>query len=333
MKKVIVLFILVLIAISVLNNVAKGGDFASAFQTAIKAYPPSTNIAGMGGIWAGLPNPYSSNPAAFPRIKDYDFKNAVYGSYNLINFSQGPDINLWSGTGLASLGPGVLRIDYCDFNSEKARAKNGLETGIEGRNLQLGYGFPLNRNLSFGATLLPIYSSETSFHSSGILLAGGKSDIEFGGRAGLLYKPFEKLYLGVVYEYNKNELKSTVFNPFSLSYIKSTEHPITHLVRPGIAIQPWKGGTIGADYLWGSIDNKKSKDDYRINQWFFGGEQWLTPNLALRSGLADGSLTAGIGLKWRNILFDYAYISRSIKDMEPYFGHSSSHFFSLTIAF
>lgn len=323
--------LLILISFFIESKISKADDFASAFQTAIKTYPPAVNIAGMGGIWAGLSSPYSLNPAAFPRIKDYDFKNAVYGSYNLINFRRGPDIAFWSGTSLVSIGQGTLRTDYCDFNSEKARAKNGLETEIEGRSLQVGYGFPFTKNLSIGATLLPIYSSETSFRSSGILVAKGKSDIEFGGRVGLLYNPFEKLYLGLVYEYNKNELKSTIFNPFTLSYIKSTEHLETHLIRPGIAFTPWEGGTIGIDYLWGKIDNKEGKDDYKIDQWFLGGEQWISPNLALRAGLADGSFTTGLGLRRKNFLIDYAYIAESMKDMNPYFGRSSIHLISLTI--
>ena len=331
MKRVLI-GLLILFSVLAWNQTTKADDFASDFQSAIKTFPPTPNIAGMGGVWAALPSPYSSNPAAFPRIKEYELKGGMYGSYYSIDFRQGPDIELWSGTGLATLGLGVFRVDYYDFDSEqfeKARGKNGLETEIKGKSLEVGFGIPLNEKFSIGVALIPVCSSKARFSSSGFLTAEGKSKIVFGSRIGFLYNPFEKLFFGLVYEYNKNELKNNIFNPLTFTYTKSSEHPTTHLIRPGIVVKPWKGGTIGADYLWGRIDNQDK--DYKIGKWFLGAEQWVSTDVALRAGLADGYLTGGIGVKKKNLLIDYAYIARSMRNMSSHFGHSSAHTVSLTM--
>lgn len=332
MKKIVLVALILLLGLA---QASWAEDFSSALQSSMKSYPPAVNIAGMGGIWGALPSSYSGNPATSVIFKKYDLKGAVYGSYNLIDFGRGPDFNLYVVDGLTNLGKGVLKIDYFNFDSDKARTKvialgQYLKGKIKGESLLVGYGYPLNGRLSLGITAIPIWSSDVEFEAEGLgTISKGKSRTRGDFKIGLLYSPLDWLYLGLTYEHSRDKIETTTLTP--LSYQKATEYPLLDLIRPGIAIQPWKGGTIGLDWLWGRIDNKQGKKDYEINQWFLGVEQWLTPNFALRAGLADGSPTAGLGIVIQKKLFiDYAWISRTMRDMAPYLGSASTHMVAIT---
>lgn len=329
-----------------LVQISWAGDFASSLNASIKSYPPTVNIAGSGGFWSALPNPFSSNPATFTTLKKYGFNGAVYTSYNLIDFKSGPNFDPFVvGTGLMGLGKGVLRIGYANFDTDKAKTKVfGLKGNLQGEILEIGYGYPINERLSLGLTFIPIYSSDVEFEAEvlgkQITVAKGKNRAREDFRLGLLYNPLDWLYLGLTYEHNRDKLETTTLTLFEDK--KTTEYPTIDLIRPGLVIQPWRGGTIGVDWLWGKINNKKGKDDYDIDQLFFGIEQYLNPRLCLRVGSADGGFTAGLGLRWTNLLLggakpinlllDYTYLDKSMKDMKPHLGSSATHLVAITIA-
>ncbi len=339
MKRMVVsLLVIVFLVVAVFGQVSQvqAKDFASAFKMATKTFPPAANIAGMGGFWAGLPSPYSSNPASFPVFRKYGKKFAVYGAGSFINFSKGPDISIFSGTGITGIGPwnGVLRVDYYDFDSDRAMTKNGLDTKIRGKSLQIGYGFSPMKNLSLGFSITPYSESKATFQSpemGELLLAQGKTREVFDARVGAIYN-WEKVYFGALYEYDKYRLRTKTFNPYTFSYFPTTVHPVLQIIRPGIAIKPWKGATFGIDYLYGEVSHN-GLSNYKVSQCYFGGEQWINKHLALRAGLADGHITAGFGLRWKSFILDYAFMERGMGEMGSYFGRSPTHLISLTFSF
>lgn len=340
MTKRIVLVLMALIITGFKAETAQAGkDFASAFKGSLLSFPPGVNIAGQGGFWAGLPSPYSSNPASFVALKNpvikemlgFEVKAGAYSEYALIKFRNGPDASIFTANAISSLGKGVARADYYYFSTNRAKSKVfGLNTKIDGDAFQIGYGYPVNDRLSVGISLAPVHDSCAKLKYKNLTLVKGKNTSvryqSFG--LGLLYNPKKWLYLGLSYGHNKSQLETETFN--LINYKKTTEYPITNLIRPGIVIQPKLGTTIGLDWLWGQIDNEGGKK-YYINQWFFGIEQYLNPNLALRAGSADGSPTAGLGLRWKNFIIDYAYIHSSIKEMKRHLGKSSSHLVTVTV--
>jgi hypothetical protein len=339
MVKKIALILIVLMMFSFkAEQVQAGKDFASAFSGSLLSFPPGVNIAGFGGFWAALPTPYSQNPAAYVSFKDedikalidYDVKAGVYSEYGLISFREGPDAKIWTANAITSLGKGVIRIDYCNISTNRAKSRVfGLNCKIDGDSFQIGYGYPINDKLSVGISLSPIHGSNATFKHRNLTLAKGKSTSQwyrsFG--LGILYRPKKWLYLGLAYGHNKSKLETKIYNLFN--YRKSTEYPVINLIRPGIVIRPKLGTTIGLDWLWGQTDNEHGKK-YYIKQWFFGIEQYLCPYFALRAGSADGSPTAGIGIRWKRFIIDYAYIDQSIKEMKRHLGKSSAHLITLT---
>ena len=148
----------------------------------------------------------------------------------------------------------------------------------------------------------------------------GKSRSRAAFRLGGLYNHQDLLYLGLTYEYNKD--KAEIMTLTQSGYEEETEYPVTNLIRPGLTIKPWPGGTFSADWLRGKISNGQN---YDIDRWFFGAEQYLNQYFCLRIGSSDGSPTAGAGIVWKIFFVDYAYVKESMKDLRPYFGSSSAH--------
>ena len=309
----------------------EANNFGSALGLSMKSFPPTPNIGGMGNVWAGLPSPYSSNPASYVHLRDYKLHGAVYYNYSPINTTIGPKINLNDVSGIINLGPGTLRLDYFDLNSKMSPTKlttmgQNLKGAVDGKSFRIGYGFPITENFSVGLSTSPVYDTnvdfETSIYGKKMLVSKAKSHIRENFRIGSLYSPKKWIHFGIVYEYNRSKIKTTQLTPYG--YKNTTNHLTMHLVRPGISVNPWKGGTIGLDYLWGRADG------YIVNKFFFGVEQYVTPNLCIRLGSADKKFTAGFGLRWKNFIIDYAYTHNSIREMKEYFGSSPTHMVTLT---
>jgi hypothetical protein len=327
MKKIGIIFLILTVLFFVCINKTKANNLDCDFQASIKAYSPTVSNAGMGGAWAGITNLYGNNPAALPKLKEYEINGALYGSYNLINFSQGPNISLRTGTILTSFfKSSVLRVDYHSFGSNNVKDKYGINTEIKGEGLQIGIGKSLTEKLSFGITFIPIDSSEIIFQDSNLdFLAKGKGKAKLEGRIGILYNFSDKLSMGVIYEYNKVEIKEKTINFLPENILESKKYSKTQLIRSGISFLPWEGGNFSIDYLYGKID------DYSLGKWFIGVEQWLNPNFAIRTGLNDGRFTAGISIIWKKIVLDCVYLHQGMRDMEKYWGDSPTFAVSLSV--
>ncbi len=312
---------------------AYSSDFASALNASIKLYPPSVSLAGMGGIWAAIPTPASFNPAALTTVSRFGLSGSIYTSYNSIDFKKGPDFVMYSETVIIDLGRGTGRVGYFNFKSEKGFDKSGLLSRVDGKSLQFEYALPIGENLSLGAVFIPVYRSYAEFSlpfTDDFAIADGSSNSEFNGGFGILYS-LEKIFIGTVYRYGRDRLERRVFDPVNMDYIKMKDHPISQYIRAGIVWLPWKGATLGFDYVIGEIDNRDGRKDYTIKQFSAGVEQWISNYIAIRAGSADGSINAGIGFLFKNILINYAYMNRGINDLEPFYGSSKVHMVDVII--
>lgn len=331
------IFLIMLFLLFGFGTASASADFASALNASIKAYPPTAKLGGMGGAWSAPPSPHGNNPAAFTGLMKYNLKGAVYTDYSFVNFNNGPDVDVLVADALTILGRGVLRVDYCHFSSNKERTGMMTPLGqlfgeLKGESLQIGYGFPINSKFSIGATYIPIYSSDVAFEAEFlgkmITASEGKSRSRGAFRLGGLYNPKDWLYLGLTYEHGKDKIETTTLT--QLGYEKSVEYPTTDLVRPGLTIKPWQGGTFSIDWLWGRIDNERG-EDYDIDKWFFGAEQYLNQHFCVRAGSFDGSPTVGVGIVWKSLFIDYSYVKKPLKDMQQYFGSSSANMVAVTL--
>ncbi len=308
-------------------------DFASALNASIKLYPPSVSLAGMGGIWAAIPTPASFNPAALTTVSRFDLSGSIYALYNSIDFKKGPDFVMYSETVIIDLGRGTGRVGYFNFKSERGLDKSGLFSRVDGESLQFEYALPIGKNLSVGAVFIPVYRSFAEFSlpfAGDFIIADGRSESEFNGGLGILYS-LEKIFIGTVYRYGRDRIERRIFDPVGMDYIKTKDHPVSQYLRAGVVWLPWKGATIGFDYVIGEIDNRDGRKDFLIKQFSAGIEQWINKYMAIRAGSANGSINAGIGFLFKNILINYAYMNKGIDNLEPFYGSSRVHMVDVII--
>jgi hypothetical protein len=125
---------------------------------------------------------------------------------------------------------------------------------------------------------------------------------EYGAQVGAAYEWAPEDYIGLIYSFTKHDVTANIAQmpgPFDISFhasqwaVGASRH-----VRPDlILLAEWDRGELKDD----SVDNVSTA-------WHFGAEYMMTREWALRAGLADGKLTAGLGYdsaRWR---FEYAYL-------------------------
>lgn len=319
------------ILISVLLPLAAfGADFGSAITTSVQSWPASVDLAGMGGQNICVPTPSGSNPAQYPTLEDFECKTAPFVAEYLFDFDKGPDVNMTITTVTTKAGPGFLRLNYYQLKSLNRDSRGLLvPQNISGETAEIGYGLKLSDKLMVGASITPLLKSTSEVYVGRLKLGSGTVKGEFTSTLGILYRPTKKISLGLCYNYSLQTIKSRQFGQTTREEIS------TDFLRAGIAVQPWKGATFGAEWLGGRIDNKSVNDVYP-QKWFFGGEQWLDKHIAIRVGCMDGKPTAGLGIalgKKPSLFIDYAFVANPAGDMKPFWGDASAHLLSVCYAF
>ena len=331
-----IIFILIILVHSLLRIPikARAGDFGSAFKAAIASFPPSPSIAGMGGAWAAVPRTASDNPASISIFKKYKLKTILYADTSLIHFNQGRGVYSVNNGLLLSLVDGCLKISSTSIDADQFYNKKlpGSYYSLKSRDIKFSYGRKINNSLAWGIFVKPWGKTTLDLKSPGITLAKSRGRIKLNVRPGILFQPAKGCYLGLTYEYADTKNSTVSFNPFSLTKDKTTGHSFARIWRMGASWQPKTGTLLALDWQVGEVDSP-ARGDYDIDAFFFGIEQYLHKNLALRMGSLDGSITAGIRFSYRNLFLDYVYIKESLRDLNPYCGSSKSHVIALSVTF
>lgn len=319
-----------LVSVVLAQLTASGADFGAGMNSTMQALPAGADLAGMGGLNVSVPTSAGNNPALAAEISEYGFRTGVYGAWYGIRFKDGPSVNIGVTTAGTQVGPGVLKLNYYQVISDSGKSKNLLDpVNVSGENLELAYGIKLHDKLLAGFSVTP-WSESLSEVKIGSLKVGDGQSSGYGATVGLLYSPNKKLHLGAIYNHGEQNIVSRAFGS------KSRENVSTDFVRVGATVQPWKGATFGAEWLGGITSNERPKRDENTSKVFFGGEQWLTKEVAVRLGCYDGSLACGAGValgKRHNVWLDYSYIARPAKDLEPFWGGADMHTLTCCIAF
>jgi len=319
-----------LIVAVLVSSAACSADFGQSLTTSIQSWPASVDLAGMGGQNVCVPTPSGSNPAQYPTLGDFDCQTAPFVAEYLFDFDKGPDVKMTITTVTTKAGPGFLRLNYYQLESSNHNSKGLLiPQNADGETLEIGYGLKLSDRLMVGASVTPLLKSTSDVYVGRLKLGSGTVKGEFTSTLGVLYRPAKKISLGLCYNYSSQTVKSKQFG------LTSREKVSTDFLRAGIAVQPWKGATLSAEWLGGRINNQFMHDTYP-QKWFFGGEQWLSKHLAVRAGCLDGKATVGVGIalgKKPNLFIDYAFVANPAGDMERFWGDASAHLVSVCYAF
>ncbi|MDP2989530.1 MAG: PorV/PorQ family protein, partial [Kiritimatiellota bacterium] len=173
----------------------------------------------------------------------------------------------------------------------------------------------LQRDVLVGANLK--YYSVGGDGSSTITSANGTG---YGVDLSMLYPATNYLLVGANYQ---NAIGGKITNKTSgatddLAQNLKLGTKITLLGREGEA-----AAVHNTRKLYANVDYDLAMNGSRANVLHLGTEFWPTSNLALRAGSDNNELTAGLGLRYSGIEFNYAY--------HPYAGinEDATHFFSI----
>ena len=262
-------------------------------------------------------------------MSESEFTKSIYGEGYWIHFSKGPSLAIGAGNVSVKLGPGSLKLNYYQVTSVSTGSRSILYPGeFEAESLEISYGFKLTDRLAVGASVFPLSTSKVSSDLGPWTIGSGEGKSQGAGSLGVFYRLTKKINLAGTWNIasEQDTEQQLWFQP-----TKSTM--LTNSVRAGVSVQPWRGGTFGAEILNVSINRPGQSDS--ATKFFCGAEQYFNEHFCVRVGCLNERPTAGIGLvlgKKNNIWIDAAYLDRPVA-MEKYWGSSSAWMLSLCVAF
>jgi len=188
----------------------------------------------------------------------------------------------------AALGDDVANIQFIDLSLRDAKGGRGFGAGYANFGGEVDvFGVGYGQELGFLPGL-----------SAGLTVSNADSDDgdDTFVDLGLAYRqslPAGDLMLGLV--------------------VRDLTDQVDTGVDVGASIRLPSGLTVAADWV-----------DVGDADIFNAGAEWRKDRLAVRVGVADGDLTAGVGYIWRN--FDVGFAWQDWGDADAYFGSASVHF-------
>lgn len=333
-RKYIILALLIIQLVLLMPRQGEADDFGSALKAAITAFPAYPDIAGIGGAWAAVPRLSSDNPASLSVFNEYELKFVFYVNPIQVRFNGSQVANVVNSGVLIPLADGCLKIAYASIDTDRMYNKKmpGSDHELDSQDVKVYYGRHINDQIALGLLFKAWGSSKVRLRYPGITLGKSRGSARFNVSPGVLYQPVKNCYLGLTYEYGKERVKTTNFDPYIFTQVKAAGNSYIRICRMGTAWQPRDGTLLALDWRVGKIDDPGT-GDYDINMFFFGIEQYIHQNVALRLGSLDGSVTAGTRFSYRNLFIDYAYINESLRDLDPHWGSSEAHTVAVSLVF
>jgi len=319
---------LVVLAVAVIVSGVAMADYASDMNVAIQSLPVSPDLAGMGGLNICIPTTVGVNAAQNGLIIESNFAGSVYGESYWIDFKKGPRLRINAGNVSVRLGPGSLKLNYYQVTSTSTGSRSIVYPGeFEAESVEISYGLKLTDRLAVGASVFPLSTSKVSSSLGPFTIGEGEGKSQGAGSLGVFYRLTKKINLAGTWN-----IASEQDTEKQLWFAATKSTMLTNSFRGGVSVQPWKGGTFGAEILHMRIDRPGQTDS--ATKLFYGAEQYFSKHFCVRAGCLNERLTAGIGIvlgKKDNIWIDAAYLDRPVA-MEKYWGESRAWMLSLCVA-
>jgi hypothetical protein len=246
---------------------------------------------GFGGAFVAVANDATSthwNPAGLVRLRNIQFLTMC-----MVNKEFGRNLNYFTlalpfskfGFGVSWLSSGIKDIQGYNKKDEPTGVFNNKEDA-----LIFSYAHRIS-DLSLGINFKYITHTLNQKKANG-----------FSSDVGILYRPIENLSFGVVLQ-----------SIFGQKMWSTHTESIPLNLRIGVAAKPLDG-MICAFEVEGLFQQNLFK-------YHLGCEYWVMRCLALRSGVDNGSLTFGIGIRFKalfgtKVQFDYVFDSESLNEIK-----------------
>jgi tetratricopeptide (TPR) repeat protein len=274
-----------LLAVSLLSSSASQAavDFGFAQQDGGRPgqflnFAASARSMAMGGAYVGISDDASAtywNPAGLPQIQRKDF-TASYASlydhtgFSSVNFAQ-PTVDI------GTFGIGIVNLNTSGVPRRDEYGVDDGEFSTSETALLLSHGIDISRRLSLGSSLKVIHEQVDTYAATGYGLDGAA-----------MFRVSPAVQAGFVMR-NVLAPKLTLRN-------EADKYPLD--VRLGAKWQAMRKLMVGADL---------DKEQGRSTKIILGGEWMFNNVLAMRAGLNENEITAGIGFKFNDWGFDYAF--------------------------
>ena len=298
-----------------------GASFDEASVAASASLPIGADTGAMGGIGT-LEEFSSANPAISAIMSEGSMSGTI--NYGYFQFEK-IKLETVSGSVAGKIGSAVLQVGFAhgetplrflnpqeSFRIKKSdtidfqfggKVSNGIF--IAGDELYFGVGYAFTEGVQGGVFLVQT--------SKGIIANEGEIEsYSHSGTIGFAYKPIKNVTLGGFGSriWTTSQLK---VNGWKDSETKSF-HDVGHL---GFSVKAFEGTTLAGDYQHLSFSDSETK----IDQYFLGVEQYLIKDtLAVYGGWANGGLTTGIGVYFKNGGLNLSYGHNIAKETKEFFG-------------
>jgi len=192
---------------------------------------------------------------------------------------------------------------------------------IAEEDLSVQYSRRINPRLTAGIGLSPYSKIELAMVvPGGPTLRDIQAEPDYGARLGLAYEFAPGDYFGLVYDYYQETAKAS-----GVALLGRTKGVfISKLLAVGVSKHLSEDLLVAAEYQDASaMDGPRGGS---LSGWHVGAEYLPVPGFAVRAGLNDERLSAGLGHKSDRWEISYAYINRWNDDVAgDMFGASDTH--------
>lgn len=290
------------------------------------------DVASKSGASAASKFSSALNPAgkswSFPEQFDY----RVSGQYSHLGFDNGSELHYLSESVAYDAGDlGVLRLSLAQITSNSQRTQGGtpvlpFEFDLNGG--QLSWGKKISPTLALGAEAA--YShARSAFHLPAFDLSHTETSA-WNGRAGVLWSPADKWFLGLHGGYWQGHAKTNYAIPTIFGTVRRSGREVIRQwnVQTGIAYEYSENALLLLDYEASRSTNGAA--DLIQQRVSFGADIKLLPILYLRTGVfcdarRNLSWSTGLGLyASRNIFIDLAFQNDAFPELHQEFGRSQT---------
>ncbi len=293
--------------------------FNESLIAASLSLPMGADVAAMGNIGT-LEEFSSANPAVTSIMKDGNASATM--NYGYFDFSKthlqtistsvtGKIEKVVMQVGIGHAQSPMREVD--EFSSFRIKRNDVIDFQIggnvansmflDGDELYLGAGYAFTKGVQDGIFFTP--TPATTFVN--VMTMDSTSH---GATLGFAYKPIKEITLGGFGSRTWSETQAT-YDGWQDSENAKSFYDVGHL---GFSAKLFENTTLAADYQHVSFSNSSTKFD----QYYVGVEQYLIPEtLAIYLGDANGGITTGIGLYFKNGGVNLSYgkgLSRETKD-------------------
>ena len=309
-------------------------DFSLRLPAALSKFSPYSDVAGLGGAFAGSQYQSSGNPAATDWQPAQPDSVSLSPQYQAIVFGRGPTLHVPAEAATVKL-PEWGSIQPAAAQVRSVGSTDGPFTLLDGDYGQLQWGYKVADRLAVGWNV-NYTSLGTRTGARGLTFATGDSQ-SVDVRGGVLGGVADHLLVGLVIDYGVSPSTTNFFDPTCACSLQFSDTTRQVLARIGSTYEYAEKSSIYFDYQYGDFWN--STGHLNTNRLFSGIEHqvfsWFYARAGFEYDIGGGvAATAGLGFyPSDNASIDIGFQNNMFRELAPEYGSSKTFGISVAVTF